>query len=86
MALREDLADPLVLLGFDDTQDLVFAVSLTAVRIPSDANQRSEVMAIAIPRSCRSRFRDDGDHYSDRMPITFRRSSEWRSAWSESIS
>jgi len=41
------------------------------VRIPSDADQRSEVMAIAIPKSCRSRFRDDGDHYSDRMPITF---------------
>jgi hypothetical protein len=41
------------------------------VRIPSDADQHSEVMAIAIPKSCRSRFRDDGDHCSDGKPISF---------------
>ena len=58
----------------------------TILRIPSDADQRSEVMAIAIPKSCRSRFRADGDHHSDGKPITFRRSSEWRSASSESFS
>jgi hypothetical protein len=56
------------------------------VRIPGDADQRSEVMAITIPNSCRSRFRDDGDHCSDGKPITFRWSSEWRSASSESFS
>src|SRR3954453_23597374 len=44
--------------------------STVNVRIPSDADQRSEVMAIAIPRSCRSRFRADGDHCSDGKPIT----------------
>jgi hypothetical protein len=55
------------------------------MRIPGDADQRSEVMAIAIPKSCRSRFRDDGDHCSDGKPISFRRSSEWRSASSESF-
>jgi len=59
---------------------------LARLRIPGDADQRSEVMAIAIPNSCRSRFRDDGDHCSDGKPITFRRSSEWRSASSESFS
>jgi hypothetical protein len=42
------------------------------MRIPSDADQRSEVMAIAIPNSCRSRFQSDGDHYSKLKPITFR--------------
>ena len=56
------------------------------LRIPSDADQRSEVMTIAIPKSCRSRFRADGDHDSGGKPITFRRSSEWRSASSESFS
>jgi hypothetical protein len=56
------------------------------LRIPSDADQLSEVMAIAIPRPWRSGFRDDGDHCSDGMPITFRRASEWRSASSELIS
>jgi hypothetical protein len=64
----------------------VFIEGLRHVRIPSDADQRSEVMAITIPNSCRSRFRDDGDHCSDGKPITFRRSSEWRSASSESFS
>jgi hypothetical protein len=38
-------------------------------RIPGNADQRSEVLAIAI--------RDDGDHDSDGKPITFRRLSEW---------
>ena len=42
------------------------------VRIPSDADQRSEVMPIAIPNSCRSPFQSDGDHHSKLMPITFR--------------
>jgi len=43
------------------------------VRIPSDADQRSEVMPpIAIPISCRSPFQSDGDHHSKLMPITFR--------------
>jgi hypothetical protein len=55
------------------------------LRIPGDADQRSDLMAIAIPKSCRSRFRDDGDHYSDGKPITFRLSSERRSASSESF-
>jgi len=39
------------------------------VRIPSDADQRSELMAIAIPNSCRSPFQSDGDHRSKPMPI-----------------
>jgi hypothetical protein len=56
------------------------------MRIPGDADQRSDLMAIAIPKSCRSRFRDDGDHYSDGKPITFRRPPEWRSASAESFS
>jgi hypothetical protein len=55
------------------------------LRIPGDADQRSDLMAIAIPKSCRSRFRDDGDHCSDGKPITFRPSSEWRSASPESF-
>jgi hypothetical protein len=59
---------------------------LRKLRIPGDADQRSEVMAIAIPNSCRSAFRDDGDHCSDGKPITFRPTSEWRSASSESFS
>jgi hypothetical protein len=40
------------------------------VRIPSDADQRSELMAITIPNSCRSPFQSDGDHRSNPMPIT----------------
>jgi hypothetical protein len=40
------------------------------VRIPSDADQRSELMAITIPNSCRSPFQSDGDHRSKPMPIT----------------
>jgi hypothetical protein len=39
------------------------------MRIPSDADQRSELMAIAIPNSCRSPFQSDGDHRSKSMPI-----------------
>jgi hypothetical protein len=31
------------------------------LRIPSDADQRSELMAITIPNSCRSLFQSDGD-------------------------
>jgi hypothetical protein len=42
------------------------------VRIPSDADQRSDLMAIAIPISCRSPFQSDGDHRSKPMPITRR--------------
>jgi hypothetical protein len=63
-------------------------IILTAqgLRIPGDADQRSDWMAIAIPTSCRSRFRDDGDHYSDGKPISFRWSPEWRSVSSESFS
>jgi hypothetical protein len=41
-----------------------------ALRIPSDADQRSELMAITIPNSCRSPFQSDGDHRSKPMPIT----------------
>jgi hypothetical protein len=41
------------------------------VRIPGDGDQRSEPMAITVPRPCRSRFRADGDHCSDGKPITF---------------
>jgi len=40
------------------------------MRIPSDADQRSELMAIAIPNSCRSPFQSDGDRRSKLMPIT----------------
>jgi hypothetical protein len=40
------------------------------VRIPSDADQRSDLMAIAIPKSCRSAFQSDGDQRSKLMPIT----------------
>jgi hypothetical protein len=40
------------------------------MRIPSDADQRSELMAITIPNSCRSPFQSDGDHCSKPMPIT----------------
>ena len=56
------------------------------LRIPGDADQRSDLMAIAIPKSWRSRFRDDGDHYSDGKPISFRWSPEWRSTSAESFS
>ena len=42
------------------------------VRIPSDADQRSDLKPIAIPISCRSPFQSDGDHRSNLMPITFR--------------
>jgi GntR family transcriptional regulator len=41
------------------------------VRIPSDADQRSELMPIAIPISCRSPFQSDGDHHSNPLPISF---------------
>jgi len=40
------------------------------VRIPSDADQRSDLMVIAIPNSCRSPFQSDGDQRSKPMPIT----------------
>jgi hypothetical protein len=40
------------------------------LRIPSDADQHSELMAITIPNSCRSVFQSDGDHRSKLMPIT----------------
>ena len=48
------------------------AADQPVVRIPSDADQRSEVIPIAIPNSCRSPFQSDGDHHSKLMPITFR--------------
>jgi hypothetical protein len=38
--------------------------------IPGQADHDSGVMVIRIPGSCRSAFRDDGDHYSGLMPIT----------------
>ena len=41
------------------------------LRIPSDADQRSELMPIAIPISCRSPFQSDGDHRSNPLPISF---------------
>jgi hypothetical protein len=44
---------------------------MNVLRIPSDADQRSELMAITIPNSCRSPFQSDGDHRSNPMPITF---------------
>jgi hypothetical protein len=53
-----------------------FCLPVILLRIPSDGDQRSEVMAITIPNSCRSRFRVDGDRHSDGKPITFRRFSE----------
>jgi hypothetical protein len=40
------------------------------MRIPSEADQRSDLMAIAIPKSCRSAFQSDGDQRSKLMPIT----------------
>ena len=43
------------------------------MRIPSDADQRSELMPIAIPISCRSPFQSDGDHRSNPRPISFGR-------------
>jgi hypothetical protein len=46
--------------------------ALGSLRIPSDADQRSDLMAIAIPVSCRSPFQSDGDHRSKPMPITRR--------------
>jgi hypothetical protein len=58
---------------------------LTLLRIPSDGDQRSEGMEIAIPSGCRSRFRDDADHHSGGKPITFRLTAEKRSASSESF-
>jgi hypothetical protein len=39
------------------------------VRIPGHADQRSGVMVIRVPGSCRSGFWDDGDHDSGLMPI-----------------
>jgi len=41
------------------------------LRIPGDADQRSELMPIAIPISCRSPFQSDGDHRSNPLPISF---------------
>ena len=45
-------------------------MSISSMRIPSDADQRSDLMAIAVPNSCRSPFQSDGDHRSKPMPIT----------------
>jgi hypothetical protein len=39
------------------------------MRIPGQADHDSGVMVIAIPGSCRSAFRDDGDQCSGMMPI-----------------
>jgi hypothetical protein len=50
----------------------VHAGGMAQLRIPSDADQRSELIAIAIPNSCRSPFQSDGDHRSKLMPITRR--------------
>ena len=83
-ALRMHLAEFSTIQHFQALLDFVEIWS--QLRIPGEADQRSEVMAITIPNSCRSRFRDDGDHCSDGKPISFWRSSEWRSASSESFS
>jgi hypothetical protein len=42
------------------------------VRIPGHADQHSGLMAITIPGGWRSGFRDDADHDSGLMPISFR--------------
>jgi dUTP pyrophosphatase len=70
----------------DRIAQIIIASDTRWLRIPGDADQRSDLMPIASPKSCRSRFRDNGDHYSDGKPISFRRSPEWRSASSESFS
>jgi len=41
-----------------------------SVRIPSDADRRSDLNPITIPNLCRSLFRGDADHRSELMPIT----------------
>ncbi|WP_321476878.1 hypothetical protein [uncultured Paludibaculum sp.] len=41
------------------------------LRIPSDADQRSDLKPITIPNLCRSPFRGDADRRSELMPITF---------------
>lgn len=48
----------------------VFELVFDQLRIPSDTDQRSELMAITIPNSCRSLFQSDGDRRSKLMPIT----------------
>jgi hypothetical protein len=40
------------------------------MRIPGHADQRSGVMVISVPRSCRSVFRDHADQNSGMMAIT----------------
>ena len=53
-----------------DEETLQSAFEPFFMRIPSDADQRSELMAITIPNSSRSPFQSDGDHRSKLMPIT----------------
>jgi hypothetical protein len=56
----------------------IMAVQLAAAHIDSP------LMGMALAQD--KAFRDDGDHCSDGKPITFRPTSEWRSASSESFS
>jgi hypothetical protein len=47
------------------------------LRIPSDADQRSDLMAIAIPKSCRSAFQSEGDQRSKRSGSAGWRRRRW---------
>jgi hypothetical protein len=69
-ALRAAVASLEIIEAYPD--DKYLPSFLLRVRIPSDADQRSDLMPIAIPISCRSPFQSDGDHRSNLMPITFR--------------
>ncbi|OGV61544.1 MAG: hypothetical protein A3K18_06985 [Lentisphaerae bacterium RIFOXYA12_64_32] len=53
-----------------DPPDIIVRHISNHLRIPSDADQRSELMPIAIPISCRSPFQSDGDHRSNPRPIS----------------
>ena len=58
----------------DGVPDAVLAlITVRRLRIPSDADQRSELMAITIPKSWRSSFQGDGDQRSKLMPKMGRR-------------
>src|ERR1700730_6208480 len=48
------------------------SVGRAGLRIPSHADQDSEVMPIRIPRSCRSGFRDHADQDSESCRSGFR--------------
>jgi hypothetical protein len=63
------LQDKALMWRFDHLDHVEPEDSADLLRIPGHADQRSGVMVISVPGSCRSGFRDDGDHDSGLMPI-----------------